>query len=72
MNSEKAFIIERKDSVKLSLRSTGDFPANEICKKYFQGGGHRNAAGGKSDKSLLETVAELKSILPEYKARLLQ
>ncbi|WP_199121416.1 DHH family phosphoesterase, partial [Pedobacter sp. ASV28] len=42
------FIIERTDRVKLSLRSTGDFPANEICKKYFQGGGHRNAAGGAS------------------------
>ncbi len=67
-----AFIIERKDSVKLSLRSTGDFPANEICKKYFEGGGHRNAAGGKCDKSLADTVVQFKAILPEYKARLLQ
>lgn len=66
-----AFIIERQDSVKLSLRSTGDFPANEICKKYFQGGGHRNAAGGKSDKNLEDTITEFKSILPEYKTQLL-
>lgn len=67
-----AFIIERTDKVKLSLRSTGDFPANEICKKYFNGGGHRNAAGGYSDRTLEETVSYFKSILPEYKTQLLQ
>jgi phosphoesterase RecJ-like protein len=67
-----AFIIERTDKVKLSLRSTGDFPANEICKKYFAGGGHRNAAGGSSDESLVATIEKFKSILPEYKTQLLQ
>ncbi|MBY0542410.1 MAG: DHH family phosphoesterase [Sphingobacteriaceae bacterium] len=67
-----AFIIERPDNVKLSLRSTGDFPANEICKKYFNGGGHRNAAGGASSKNLIDTILEFKSILPEYKKQLLQ
>ena len=67
-----AFIIERTDKVKLSLRSTGDFPANEICKKYFSGGGHRNAAGGASDANLEATIANFKSILPEYKTQLLQ
>jgi phosphoesterase RecJ-like protein len=66
-----AFIIERTDRVKISLRSTGDFPANEICKKYFNGGGHRNAAGGASDKPLAETVEEFKSILAEYQTQLL-
>lgn len=67
-----AFIIERTDKVKLSLRSTGDFPANEICKKFFSGGGHRNAAGGYSDLKLEDTIAHFKSILPEYKTQLLQ
>jgi phosphoesterase RecJ-like protein len=67
-----AFIIERSDKVKLSLRSTGDFPANEICKKYFSGGGHRNAAGGVSEQSLSETTAHFKTILSEYKTQLLQ
>lgn len=66
-----AFITQRKDKVKLSLRSTGDFPANEICTKYFSGGGHRNAAGGASDLGLAETVAYFKSILPEYRTQLL-
>lgn len=67
-----ALIIERKDCVKLSLRSTGDFPANEICKKYFNGGGHRNAAGGRSDDNLQVTVSKFQSILPEYKNLLIQ
>lgn len=67
-----AFIIERTDKVKLSLRSTGDFPANEICKKYFNGGGHRNAAGGVSEKNLEDTIEQFKSVLIEYKTQLLQ
>ena len=67
-----AFIVERKDKIKLSLRSKGEFPANEICKKYFKGGGHRNAAGGESTDSLEEVIQKFKSILPEYKKLLIQ
>lgn len=67
-----AFIVERSDKVKLSLRSKGDFPANDICKKYFNGGGHRNAAGGTSTDSFTEVIAKFKSILPEYKNLLVQ
>ena len=67
-----ALIIERPDMVKLSVRSTGDFPANEICKKYFSGGGHRNAAGGSSKDSLQEVVSQFKLLLPEYKNLLVQ
>lgn len=67
-----AFIVERDDKVKLSLRSKGDFPANEICKLYFSGGGHRNAAGGQSSASLQEVVNQFKLILPEYKKLLIQ
>ncbi|HZX57776.1 MAG TPA: DHH family phosphoesterase [Mucilaginibacter sp.] len=67
-----AFIVERPDKVKLSLRSKGEFPANEICKKYFNGGGHRNAAGGTSTDSLEDVINQLKLILPEYKKLLIQ
>lgn len=67
-----AFIVERPDKVKLSLRSKGEFPANDICKKYFNGGGHRNAAGGIWAGSLKEAVNQFKSILPEYKKLLIQ
>jgi len=61
-------IIKRPDMVKLSIRTKGSIPANEICSKYFEGGGHLNASGGKSAESLIETVKKVKSILPEYKA----
>nr|WP_294944261.1 DHH family phosphoesterase [uncultured Mucilaginibacter sp.] len=67
-----AFIVERTDMVKLSLRSKDEFPANEICKKYFNGGGHRNAAGGQSNEPFEEVVQKFKSILPEYKKLLIQ
>ncbi len=67
-----AFIVERADKVKLSLRSRDEFPANEICKQYFNGGGHRNAAGGTSTESLDEVIKQFKLILPEYKKLLIQ
>ena len=67
-----AFIVERADKVKLSLRSKGEFPANEICKRYFNGGGHRNAAGGTSNDSFEQVVKQFKLILPEYKKLLIQ
>jgi phosphoesterase RecJ-like protein len=67
-----AFIVERPDKVKLSLRSKDEFPANEICKKYFNGGGHRNAAGGTSTESLETVINQFKLILPEYKKLLIQ
>lgn len=39
-------VVDRGEARKLSFRSKGEFPANEVAKKYFEGGGHRNAAGG--------------------------
>ena len=53
--------------VKISLRSKGDFSVNEFSRNYFNGGGHTNAAGGKSNLSLDETVEKFISILPHYK-----
>lgn len=62
-----ALIIDRTELIKLSLRSIGEIPCNEICKKYFNGGGHLNASGGSSSESLVTVVNQFKSILPEYK-----
>jgi phosphoesterase RecJ-like protein len=67
-----ALIIERQDVVKLSLRSIGDFPANEICKKYFSGGGHKNASGGISNEKIEVVREKFNEILPEYKSLLLK
>ena len=64
--------IENKEEgiLKISLRSVGDFSVNEFSRKHFQGGGHDNAAGGKSDLSMEETTAYFKSLLPNYKEQL--
>lgn len=66
-----ALIIENKDCIKLSFRSKGSFPANEIAAKYFKGGGHTNAAGGESSDSLQETIDKFVNLLPKYKDELL-
>ena len=64
-------IYERKDgSVKLSFRSLGDFSVNDLARKHFEGGGHRNAAGGQSSESLNATLQRFLSILREYKSEL--
>lgn len=65
-------IHERKDSVKLSLRSLGDFSVNEMARNHFEGGGHRNASGGSSALTLEETVKKFLSILPSYQKQLNQ
>jgi bifunctional oligoribonuclease and PAP phosphatase NrnA len=65
-----AVIIDRKDSVKISFRSIGDFPVNEFARNHFEGGGHKNAAGGKSTLSLTETVKKFEEYLPNYKEQL--
>ena len=62
-----ALFIDRTELIKLSLRSTGDIPCNEICREHFHGGGHLNASGGSSTEELSEAVNRFKSILPAYK-----
>lgn len=52
-----AIIIDRGEERKCSFRSKGDFDVNVFARKYFGGGGHRNAAGGQSDGSLDEVVS---------------
>ncbi|RAJ06768.1 phosphoesterase RecJ-like protein [Chitinophaga skermanii] len=47
-----ALIIDRNVEVKLSFRSKGNFDVNTFARKYFEGGGHFNASGGRSSDSL--------------------
>jgi phosphoesterase RecJ-like protein len=62
---------ESKDNyIKLSLRSTGEFSVDDMARRYFNGGGHKNASGGKSFASMNETVSFFKSVLPEFKDKL--
>lgn len=64
-------ISDRKDSVKLSFRSLGEFSVNDLARKHFEGGGHRNAAGGQTNLNLEETLKKFLNLLPEYKNQLL-
>jgi phosphoesterase RecJ-like protein len=66
-----ALITERRDIVKLSLRSKGDFSVQKICSEHFNGGGHRNASGGASKKSFQEVIAQFKDVIKnDYKEEL--
>ena len=65
-----AFIVERDNIVKLSLRSKGNFKVNEIANRYFSGGGHVNAAGGISNTNINATIEKVKEIILEYKEEL--
>ena len=42
-----ALFTEQKDFFRVSLRSKGEFSVNDFARKYFNGGGHKNAAGGR-------------------------
>jgi phosphoesterase RecJ-like protein len=64
-------ISDRKENIKLSFRSLGEFSVNEFARKHFEGGGHKNAAGGQATLSLDETLKKFLSLLPEYKDQLL-
>jgi phosphoesterase RecJ-like protein len=63
---------DRKDEIKLSFRSLNDFSVNAMARKYFNGGGHRNASGGNTKLSLDETLRKFLAILPEYKNELMK
>ena len=67
-----AIFIEDEDQgiVKISFRSKGKFSVNQFARNHFEGGGHDNAAGGKSDLSLEKTVQKFESLLPKYKEQL--
>ncbi|WP_299368681.1 bifunctional oligoribonuclease/PAP phosphatase NrnA [Winogradskyella sp.] len=61
---------QQDDIVKVSLRSKGSFSVNQFSRAHFNGGGHDNAAGGRSEESLEATIDKFISILPQYKDEL--
>ena len=65
-----AVIIDRGDERKSSFRSKGGFDVNSFARKYFNGGGHFNAAGGKNIESLEEVVKKFKEAIKENKSQL--
>lgn len=67
-----ALFVENSNHIKVSLRSKGRFPVNKVSEMYFNGGGHLNAAGGKSFKTMDETEKDFMSIIEEFKNQLNQ
>lgn len=67
-----AIFIEDKEQgiIKMSLRSKGKFSVNQFARNHFSGGGHDNAAGGKSLENIEDTIATFISLLPKYKKEL--
>jgi phosphoesterase RecJ-like protein len=62
-----ALFVEKKDRIKASFRSRGQFPVNQVASEHYHGGGHINAAGGDSFVSMEETLAGFEALLPAYK-----
>ena len=65
-----ALVIDRDEERKWSFRSKGDFDCNAFARKYFEGGGHFNASGGRSGESLPDTVKKFKQAIKENESLL--
>ena len=61
-----AMFTEHTDFIRVSLRSRGDIDVNIFAQRYFNGGGHKNAAGGKSFMSMPETIKHFEKCIKEY------
>jgi phosphoesterase RecJ-like protein len=66
-----AIIMEKNGEVKMSFRSVGNYAVNDFAATHFNGGGHKNAAGGLSDLNLDATVDKFKSLIPELQHTLI-
>ena len=65
-----AIIIDRGEERKCSFRSKGSFDVNTFARKYFDGGGHFNAAGGQSKEPLEAVVNKFIQAMKENKTEL--
>ncbi len=65
-----AIVIDRGEERKCSFRSKGNFDVNTFARKYFNGGGHFNAAGGQSRETLENVVITFKKAMMENRDQL--
>jgi phosphoesterase RecJ-like protein len=65
-----ALLIDRDEERKWSFRSKGEFDSNNFARTYFEGGGHYNAAGGRSSDNVEENVRKFKIALKEVASQL--
>jgi phosphoesterase RecJ-like protein len=60
-----ALVIDRDEERKWSFRSKDEFDCNTFARRYFEGGGHYNAAGGRSSDTLEVTAKKFKQSMQE-------
>lgn len=60
-------VTEKDKKIRMSFRSKGNFSVNELSRKHFNGGGHRNAAGGSMSKPIMEVIDDIKAVVANYK-----
>lgn len=65
-----ALVIDRTEERKWSFRSKGDFDVNLFARTHFEGGGHKNAAGGRSSLTIEENINQFKTVIHEYEQQL--
>ena len=61
-----AMFSEQQDSIRISFRSRGNVDVNTFARRYFNGGGHMNAAGGKSYDTMEKTIQRYIDAVNEY------
>lgn len=61
---------EQKDIIRVSLRSVDDFPCNEMSAEFFNGGGHKNASGGKIHGTMDDAIALVRKAVRKYADKL--
>ena len=64
--SVAAFFTERENVIRISFRSKGNFSVKEIAEEHFGGGGHQNAAGGKSNDTLDNAAQKFIDLMPVF------
>jgi phosphoesterase RecJ-like protein len=67
-----ALIVDRDEEIKCSFRSKDDFDVNTFARKYFEGGGHFNAAGGRSGGTLEQAIQQFIHAMKENELQLQQ
>ncbi len=63
-----AIFVEHRKFIRASFRSRGDVDVNTFARRFFSGGGHKNAAGGKSFQTMEQTLAHFERSVAEYAA----
>ena len=64
--SMSAMFLETKNFIRVSLRSRGNVDVNVFARRYFEGGGHKNAAGGKSFVPMPQTIEKFRAAVEEF------